>query len=175
MTFNELFLYARRMVESATGERQSPRIYDLTERPVIAGRAARPIFLSYSRSDLEFASKLSGELRNGGHKVWMDAKGITGGDDWQERISAAIDSSKLILTVLSTEALNSTWVRRELSYADKVGKPILPVFCKTCQFPSWYELQFGHIQRLDLTGQVDAIDRELLLSAVKHVLRSRAL
>ena len=174
VTFNELFLYARRTVEIAAGERQTPRIYDLTEKPVIAGKVARPIFLSYSRSDLEFASRLGGELRNAGHKVWMDTKGIAGGDDWQERIGAAINSSKLVLTVLSSEALNSTWVRRELNYADKTGKPILPVFYKACEFPSWYELQFGHIQRLDLTGQADAIDQESLVSSVKNILRSRS-
>ena len=77
-------------MEIAAAKNQTPRIYDLTEKPVIAGRVARPIFLSYSRSDLEFATRLGDELRKAGHKVWMDAKGIIGGDDWRERISAAI-------------------------------------------------------------------------------------
>ena|SRR6266568_969427 len=175
VTFNELFLYARRAVEIATEGKQTPRIYDLTERPVIAGKAARPIFLSYGRTDSEFASKLSEDLRNSGHRVWMDTTGITGGDDWRERISVAIGASKLVLTVLSPEALSSTWVRRELGYADEVGKPILPVFYEACELPPWYELQFGHVQRLDLTGQVDAKSRELLLSSVKRLLQSRSL
>lgn len=175
VTFNELFLYARRTVEIATVARQTPRIYDLTEEPVIAGRAAQPIFLSYSSSDAEFASALSNELRDAGHKVWIDTAGIAGGDDWRERIGVAIDASKLVLTVLSTEAFNSTWVRRELTYADTIGKPILPVLFRQCQLPSWYELQFGHIQRLDLTGNADSIGREPLLSSVKRVLQSRTL
>jgi hypothetical protein len=173
VSFNELFQYARRKVEVATEGNQSPRIYDLTERPVIASTAARPIFLSYSRADSEFASILAGELRNFGHKVWMDITGITGGDDWRERIGAAINTSKLVVAILSSEALSSTWVRRELSYADEVGKPILPVFYKPPELPSWYELQFGSIQRLDLTGQVDAVNREKLLSSVKRTLQSR--
>lgn len=174
VTFNELFLYARRKVELVAGDKQTPRIYDLTEKPVIAGRAARHIFLSYSRTDSDFASRLGEELRSLGHKVWMDTKGISGGEDWPERIGAAIDASKLVVTVLSSEALNSTWVRRELSYADTEGKPILPVFYKACELPPWYELQFGHIQRLDLTGQADAISREPLLSSVKRALQSRS-
>lgn len=174
VTFNELFLYAKNSMELGAERKQTPRIYDLTERPVVAGRAVRPIFISYSRTDSEFATRLGEELRHSGHRVWMDATGIVGGDDWRERISVAIDESKLVLTVLSSEALDSTWVRRELSYADKAGKPIIPVFYKACELPSWYELQFGHIQRLDLTGQVAAVRRETLLSAVKRVLQSRS-
>jgi hypothetical protein len=173
VTFNELFAYAKSKVELATEGYQNPRIYDLSEERVIAGRAARPIFLSYSRSDSDFASRLGRKLQEAGHKVWMDTEGITGGDDWRERIGAAIDASKLVLTVLSSEALSSIWVRRELSYADKGGKPILPVFYKDHELPAWYELQFGHIQRLDLAGQADAVDREPLLSSVKRAVQYR--
>src|ERR1700744_33382 len=107
VTFNELFAYAKRKVELVTKGNQTPRIYDLTEEPIIAGRVARPIFLSYSRSDSDFSSKLGGQLRGAGHRVWMDTTEITGGDDWRDRIGAAIDASKLVVAILSSDALNS--------------------------------------------------------------------
>jgi hypothetical protein len=173
VTFDELFLYASRFVIAGESQ-QTPRMFDLTEKPIMAARGARPVFVSYSRSDMEFASTLSSELGSAGHKVWIDTAGITGGEDWRERIGTAIDASKLVLAVLSAEAFNSSWVRRELSYADKAGKPILPVVYRACTLPSWYELQFGHIQRLDLTDQADALEPEPLLSSVKRILSSTA-
>jgi hypothetical protein len=174
VTFDELFLHAKGAVERATNGRQTPRMFSLTQKPVIAGRAARPIFLSYSRSDADFTAALSDALHTTGHKIWMDTEGISGGEDWRERIGNAIDESKLVLAVLSPEAFNSSWVRRELSYADNVKKPILPVVYKACEIPAWYELQFGHIQRLDLTAQANAVEAEPLLSSIKEVLRSKS-
>jgi hypothetical protein len=174
VTFNELFSYARRAVESDSHSQQRPRLYDLAENPAIAGKAARSIFLSYSRADDKFASALAEELRIGGHRVWVDVSGIGGGDDWQERIGMAIEASKLVLTILTPEAFDSPWVRRELSYADKEGKPVLPIVHKTCELPPWYELRFGGIQRLDLTGRLVADCREELLVSIQRILQSRS-
>ena len=89
------------------------------------------------------------ELLSAGQKVWMDEQGIAGGDDWLGRIGTALDEAKALIAILSPEAFGSEWVRRELNYADKARKPILPVFCEHCDIPSWFELQFGGLQRLD--------------------------
>ena len=174
ITFDELFLYSKRRVEILTDGSQTPRIFSLTEKPIVASKVARPIFISYSRSDMGFALELGGKLREAGHKVWIDTKGIPGGHDWRVRITSAIEASKLVLIILSPEALESEWVQRELNYADKLKKPILPVVSKaSSSLPPWFDFQFGQLQRVDLTGPIDDESLQTVLSSIKEVLRSR--
>ncbi|MGH3841349.1 MAG: caspase, EACC1-associated type [Pseudonocardiaceae bacterium] len=164
ITFDELLVYAKRNVERQI-DSQRPRLFSFAERPIVAAKVARHIFISYSRADKDVASAMRDDFISAGHKAWMDEQGISGGDDWRLRISTAIDEAKAVVAILSPDAFGSTWVRRELNYADKAGKPIFPVVCKQCDLPSWYELQFDELQRLDWT----IVDRE---SAMKALLES---
>ena len=102
----------------------------------------------------------------------MDEQGIAGGEDWQVRIGSAIDESKAVVAILSPEALSSIWVRRELSYADSAGKPIFPVVCEQFDIPSWYELQFGELQRLDFTIVGHEEGMKTLLESIRRILRA---
>jgi TIR domain len=171
VTFDELLIYAKGQVQARV-EHQVPRLFSFAERPVIAARTARHVFISYSRTDSSFAEALRHRLIAAGHKVWVDEQGISGGDDWQVRIGSAIDGSKAVVAILSPEAFSSTWVRRELNYADKAGKPIFPVVCMRCDIPSWYELQFGGLQRLDCTAVDHQGALEILLESIRRILRT---
>jgi Caspase domain/TIR domain len=84
VTFDELLTYAKGQVERKNG-RQRPRLFSFAERPIVAAKAARHIFISYSRADKDFATAIRDELIVAGHKAWMDEKGIAGGDDWRIR------------------------------------------------------------------------------------------
>jgi TIR domain/Caspase domain len=171
VTFDELLTYAKGQVEHEI-EYQRPRLFSFTERPIVAAKAARHIFISYSRVNKEFAATIRDALILAGHKAWMDEQGIVGGDDWRIRIGAAIDEAKAVVTILSSEALNSNWVRRELNYADKAGKPILPILYQECNIPSWYELQFGDLQRLDWNTVDGEEAMKTLLDSIKKMLRT---
>jgi hypothetical protein len=167
----EVFSYGRRKVEAATEGAQTPRLFNLLADPVAIGTVATPIFLSYSRSDTAFAARVRGELIAGGHRVWMDTSDIVGGDDWVSRISAEIQRSKLVLAIITPEAVASPWVRRELGFAQASGKPLLPLVHKTAQLPAWYELQFGETQRLELTE--NELESGTLLKSVGRAILSR--
>lgn len=59
------------------------------------------VFISYSRTDIEFAEKISKSLKAKGLKVWFDKESIPGGHDWKNNIEIGISGSKLFLPVLT--------------------------------------------------------------------------
>jgi TIR domain/Caspase domain len=174
VTFEELLAYTKRRVETRE-QGQRPRLFNLAEYPIVAAKVARHIFISYSRADTIFASDIRDKLISSGHKAWLDENGISGGQNWHVRIGAAIDEAKAVVAILSPDAFGSTWVERELSYADKVRKPIFPITCRPSEIPGWYELQFGNLQRLDFTGANQQKEFEALLNSIQRTLRLRSL
>src|SRR5260370_20619838 len=85
------------------------------------------VFISYSHVDIQFALQLKGELERCGYIVWLDTTSIPGGDIWLEKISQAIDEAFAMISIVSKDANESKWMRREYLYADEQGKDILPV------------------------------------------------
>ena len=106
------------------------------------------IFISYARLDVEFAKRVNADLRYRNLTTWIDELGIRGGDDWPERIALAIEQCTAVLAILSPSAFQSKWVRRELEFADKRGKSIIPIVFQTHELPPTFELRFGHLQRI---------------------------
>jgi hypothetical protein len=164
ITFEELFGYTKARIEQRNRPDQRgrgrPRLFNLAEGSVIAGFVPKPVFLSYSRDDKSFAVRIGEALREIGHKVWIDTSSIPGGDDWRESIQLGISASKAVIVVLSPDAVASPWVQREISYADSLKKPILPIVHRQCEFPGWYELQFGSVNRIDFSDSANAVPRE---------------
>jgi hypothetical protein len=121
-------------------------VWNLPE-PIFLVNVPRPVFISYARENFEFARMLSEELEINRISTWVDKEGIKSGQDWLQRIASVLDSARCLLLVLSPHSLESKWVRRELEFADKKGIQIIPVLFESCELPSWFELQFGRIQR----------------------------
>jgi hypothetical protein len=77
---------------------------------------AKPIkvFLSYSREDEEFARKLAADLRADGYfEPWLDVENIKALDPWETKIREAIESSELLLILLSSNSVTSPSFIRE--------------------------------------------------------------
>ena len=70
------------------------------------------IFISYSRKDIDFARKFSGDLEKAGYDVWWDLTDLRGGDDWVRVIPDAIEKSDFFIIVLSPNYIESEWVRK---------------------------------------------------------------
>jgi hypothetical protein len=85
------------------------------------------IFLSYSRKDIDFARKLSGDLETAGYDVWWDLTDLRGGDDWVRLIPDAIATSEFFIVVLSPDSIESEWVRKEYTQALSLRKKVVPI------------------------------------------------
>ncbi|MGO9257386.1 MAG: toll/interleukin-1 receptor domain-containing protein [Bryobacteraceae bacterium] len=54
---------------------------------------------------------------------------FAGGDSLGRAVEAAISESHYFIALLSLHVANSSWVRKEIRYALKAGKRIIPVHC----------------------------------------------
>jgi hypothetical protein len=71
-------------------------------------------FISYSRSDQDFAERLHTDLSNVGVRSWLDVKDIEVGANWRDAIGKAIQAHDKVLLVLSRASLQSQWVSIEI-------------------------------------------------------------
>ena len=84
------------------------------------------IFVSYSRDDREYVTRLADWLEGHGVKVWFDHD-IDYGVKWEAEIQDKLDTSTVVLVVMSKSARRSSWVGREIDQAGQRKIPILPV------------------------------------------------
>ncbi len=86
------------------------------------------VFISYHReSGTEFAQQLKRDLESAGHRCWLDTTSVPGGAQWGKAIPSAIRNSAALVVVVTDKTLQSLWVRKEIQFALKLDKFIVPV------------------------------------------------
>ena len=89
------------------------------------------LFISHSSRDDAFVRDLRAALVDLGQDGWIDSRELRGGDPLLTEIQKAIDEASAYAVVVSTDALQSKWVGKELKYALKIqeqrGKDKFPV------------------------------------------------
>src|SRR5947209_8233031 len=81
-------------------------------------------FIAYSRRDFYFAESLFYALQSKRINAWMDVWKITPGDDWNNAIANAIQSSQGLILIATKESLQSPYVKDEICRAYLAQKPI---------------------------------------------------
>jgi uncharacterized protein YjbI with pentapeptide repeats len=85
-------------------------------------------FVSYSHANRLFAELLYKRLTRCGVRCFMDNFSLKPGEIFDNEIRDAIATYERFLIILSTEALSSTWVLKELKLASNLGHDrVLPV------------------------------------------------
>jgi len=82
---------------------------------------AMKIFLNYSPSDREYATKLGAELSKAGLRVFDPFADIAVGDNWSLESGKALEGANAMVVLLSPESAKSEAVRRDIGYA--LGSP----------------------------------------------------
>jgi formylglycine-generating enzyme required for sulfatase activity len=89
------------------------------------------IFLSYAWQDREQAKALYLALRDQGHRVFFDRDDLPAGDEYHNRIRAAIDDAHLFIFLISPEALDDgSYTLTELTIAERSHRRLLPVMLR---------------------------------------------
>ncbi len=122
------------------------------------------VFLSHSSQDRAFAERLVDVLRRHGIPVWYSRTDIRGSQQWHDEIGRALQRCEWFIVVLSPDAVDSMWVRRELVYClqeNRFEGRIAPLLHRSCDYRklSW---TLPQIQMIDFTGEFDVGCRELL-------------
>lgn len=87
-------------------------------------------FLSYSRIDATFMSKIRDDLVLNKMTVWTNDNLQVGTPAWTSEIAQAIENSDVMIVLLSPNAKESPWVERELIYAEDQDVRIFPVLIR---------------------------------------------
>ena len=89
------------------------------------------VFISYSRTDMDFVQRLAMDLEHAGFDVWWDLTDIQGSEVWERKIEEGLRTSQYFIVVLTPASLESRWVRREYLSADNSGVKIVPLKLKS--------------------------------------------
>jgi WD40 repeat protein len=141
------------------------------------------VFVSYSRTDGDFARKLNAELQINGKTTWFDQDSIASGADFQQEIYKGIAAADNFLFVISPQAINSPYCADEVEYAQKLNKRFvtlllvdvdvkaLPSALATVQWINFKPSVDFHTAFGELIRTLE-IDREYVQNHTKWSLRS---
>jgi hypothetical protein len=110
----------------------------------------KDIFISYSRRDQEFVTRLASDLDAQVAGVWFDQSAIQLGEKWHDEIMEGIRDCKAFILVLSPDAVESKYVREEVNKALELGKVIFPILYRPGKWSGEFESLVREIQTLDL-------------------------
>lgn len=122
------------------------------------------IFLSHSDQDRQFVEELVDMMRRHGLPVWYSRSNILGGQQWHDEIGEAILRCDWFVLVLSPNAVESIWVKKELMFSfhlkhfENKMVPLLHQPCD-CKQLSWTLVT---IQSIDFTQTFEQGCRDLL-------------
>lgn len=133
------------------------------------------VFISYSRRDLEFVSRLHKYLTGKGISAWFDQSDIEAGDQWRETIVNGIMACQVFLLVLSPDSAASPNVRKEIDLAEHHKKKILPVMWRDTPFPPSIQYQLAGIQYLDFKENASEANLSKLAGILTTMLGGAAL
>jgi hypothetical protein len=113
----------------------------------MANEKQRRAFISYSRTNKEFATKLAKGLRSAGYPIWFDLMDIPTGSRWDDEVEKALRECSVFMIILTPASIASENVKDEIGYAIDHGKRILPVLLENCEVP----LRLRRFQYVDFT------------------------
>lgn len=85
------------------------------------------LFISYSRRDAAFASRLRDHLVRAGKTCWIDQGNIAHGEEWWPTILAAIERSACVVCLVSPPFKQSRPCHAEAAHARALNKKIIQV------------------------------------------------
>lgn len=88
------------------------------------------VFISYSRTDSEFARLVNENLQLSGKTTWFDQESIASGADFQAEINKGIESSDNFLFIISPDSVNSVYCSEEVQYAKAHNKRFVTILCR---------------------------------------------
>ena len=84
------------------------------------------VFLSYAHQDGGHASEIASAFQSKNVRAFAYGDNVPAGENWMPRTLKALESSKLVICLMSAHALASKWVHAEIGAAWALKKRIVP-------------------------------------------------
>jgi len=107
------------------------------------------VFVSYAKSDREFALSLASQLTKQGHNAWMADRALFPGDNWPLEIGKALQDCDAMVVLLSPNSGKSEIQRHEINYAlssDRYSGRVIPVFIGPAKDYPWILDEFPKVK-----------------------------
>ena len=127
------------------------------------------IFISYSHSTPFFAESIKSLLEEKGYSVWLDLADIHGGEAWKNKILRSLQNARIVVVIVTRQALSSQWVAREIEIAKELKRFIIPVLMERMDNDkALAKLKISDFQGIDFVNQRKQNAEKALLQAIKN-------
>ena len=134
--------------------------------PAASQRPQPVVFYSYATPNRSVVEKVFSWFKAEGLPGWLAPMNPEPGRSYNEEICKAIIASKVVVLILSADAIKSAHVRREVEFAVEKGKIVIPFKVEAVEMPDWLGYLLAGIQHIDATTGPFNGHREGLVNAV---------
>jgi hypothetical protein len=135
----------------------------------------RCVFISYASPDAALALKVCGALEAAGVLCWIAPRDVVPGTLYADGIVGAIDESRILVLILSKEAVASAHVGKELERSTAKRHPIIALRTDTVPLTRAFEYFLNESQWIDVgAGGMDTAITKLIEAVERHLAGSAA-
>jgi type II secretory pathway component PulF len=126
------------------------------------------VFISHSSHNRELVEELLIDpLKEAGISVWYAKEAIKSASEWERSILKGLEHCQWYLIAMSSEALESEWVKDELFWAiDNRNRRIVPVLLDDCD-PAAFHIRMRRLQVIDF-GSSPEVAQQQMFRALKR-------
>jgi TolB-like protein len=135
----------------------------------VAG-ASRPVFISYASHDAPLAQNLCSTLEAADFPCWIAPRDVVPGTLYAEGIVRALDESRVLVLILSEQAMASAHVGRELERAVSKRHPIIALKVDSAPLTPAFEYFLNQSQWIEVgAGGADTAIAKLVEAVGRHL------
>ncbi|MGO9945493.1 MAG: TIR domain-containing protein [Steroidobacteraceae bacterium] len=135
-----------------------------------ASTSSRPVFISYASHDAAVAQMVCAALEAEGIPCWIAPRDVVPGTQYADGIVGAIDESRILVLIVSKDALASAHVGRELERAASKRHPIIALRLDTAPLTRAFEYFLNQSQWIEMgAGGTDAAIAKLVEAMGRHL------
>jgi len=135
---------------------------------ISGGVTSRTVFLSYASHDTEIANTVCKELEGRGIRCWIAPRDVKPGAQYADAIVRAINECKVLLIVLSQNAVVSSHVGKEVERASSKHKQIIALRIDAAPLTPALEYFLSESQWVD----IPALGMQAALGKIADVIRA---
>ena len=140
----------------------------------IAPKASSDVFISYASQDVSVADAIVAALERHGVKCWIAPRDVVPGEFYAHAIVGAINATRIVLVVLTGNAVGSPHVLREIERASAKRHPVVSFRVDTAALPAGLEYFLSASHWLDATASGINAALPKLVEAVQRLVAPAA-
>jgi TIR domain len=138
--------------------------------PLRAQSGIPDVFISYASQDATVADSVVGALEHAGLKCWIAPRDVVPGALYADEIVRAINEAKVVVLILSEQAVASSHVGKEIERASSKRRRIVALRTDSVSLTRAFEYFLSESQWIDVgSGGIEAAGAKLVDAVRRHL------